>query len=127
MSRVLLDASAILAVLCGEPGRESVARHSPDWAISAVNAAEVAAKLVDGGMPDHEVRTTFDDLALEIIPFGAEAALVSGLMRAATRRKGLSLGDRACLAQGRISGEPVLTTDKAWNGLDLGVEIRVVR
>ena len=37
------------------------------------------------------------------------------------------LGDRACLAQGRISGEPVLTTDRAWNNLDLGVEIRVVR
>ncbi len=127
MSRVLLDASAILAVLRGEPGRESVIGHSPDWAISAVNAAEVVSKLVDGGMPDHEVQTTFDDIALEIIPFDAEAALLSGLMRAATRHKGLSLGDRACLAQGRISGEPVLTTDRAWKTLDLGVEIRVVR
>ncbi|MEN8196879.1 MAG: type II toxin-antitoxin system VapC family toxin [Pseudomonadota bacterium] len=127
MSRVLFDASAILAVLRGEPGRETVAGHASAWAISAVNAAEVAAKLVDGGMPDHEVRTTFDNLALEIIPFDAETALVSGLMRAATRHKGLSLGDRACLAQGRISGEPVLTTDKAWDSLDLGVEIRVVR
>lgn len=127
MSRVLLDASAILAVLRHEPGREKVAAHSPEWAISAVNAAEVTAKLVDGGMPDHEVRTTFDDLALEIIPFDAEAALLSGLMRAATRHKGLSLGDRACLALARISGEPVLTADKAWSGLDLGVEIRMVR
>lgn len=127
MSRVLLDASAILAVLRGEPGRELVVVHSPDWAISAVNAAEVASKLVDGGMPDHEVRTTFDDLALAIIPFDAEAALLSGLMRAATRHKGLSLGDRACLALARISGEPVLTTDRAWSGLDLGVEIKVIR
>ena len=123
----LLDASAVLAVINTEPGGEIVTEALPGAAISAVNYAEVISKLTDYGLTESEVREAANLLGLRVIPFDAEAALVSGLMRAATKHKGLSLGDRACLAQGRISGEPVLTADRAWNGLDLGVEIRVVR
>ena len=123
----LLDASAVLAVINMEPGGEIVTEALPGAAISAVNYAEVISKLTDYGLTENEVREAADSLGIRVIPFDVEAALVSGLMRTATRHKGLSLGDRACLALGRISGEPVLTTDRAWNGLDLGVEIRVVR
>lgn len=123
----LLDSSAVLAVINDEPGGEIVTEAMPGAAISAVNYAEVVSKLTDYGLTENEVREAADSLSLQVIPFDAEAALVSGLMRAATRHKGLSLGDRACLALARISGEPVLTTDKAWGSLDLGVEIRVVR
>ena len=123
----LLDASAVLAVINDEPGGELVTEALPGAAISAVNYAEVVSKLTDFGLTEDEAREAADSLGIPVIPFDSEAALISGLMRAVTRLKGLSLGDRACLAQGRISGEPVLTTDKAWNGLDLGVEIRVVR
>lgn len=123
----LLDASAVLAVINDEPGGEIVTEALSGAAISAVNHAEVISKLTDYGLTENEVREATDSLGIRVIPFDEEAALVSGLMRAATRHKGLSLGDRACLALGRISGEPVLTTDRAWNGLDIGVEIRVVR
>ncbi len=123
----LLDASAVLAVINEEPGGEIVTEALSGAAISAVNYAEVISKLTDYGLTGDEVREAADSLDIPVIPFDAEAALVSGLMRAATRHKGLSLGDRACLAQGRISGEPVLTADRAWNGLDLGVEIRLIR
>ena len=123
----LLDASAVLAVINEEPGGEIVTDALSGAAISAVNYAEVISKLIDYDLTENEVQEAADSLGIRVIPFDSEAALVSGLMRATTRHKGLSLGDRACLAQGRISGEPVLTTDGAWNGLDLGVEIRVVR
>lgn len=123
----LLDASAVLVVINDEPGGEIVTEALSGAAISAVNHAEVISKLTDYGLTENEVREATDSLGIRVIPFDEEAALVSGLMRAATRHKGLSLGDRACLALGRISGEPVLTTDRAWNGLDIGVEIRVVR
>ena len=123
----LLDASAVLAVINEEPGGDIVNDALSGSAISAVNHAEVISKLTDYGLTENEVREATDSLGIRVIPFDEEAALLSGLMRAATRPKGLSLGDRACLAQGRISGEPVLTTDRAWGGLDLGVEIRVVR
>ncbi|MBA3425206.1 MAG: PIN domain-containing protein, partial [Rubrobacter sp.] len=48
MSEVVLDASALLALLNREPGHEEVARIVPDAAISAVNLSEVAAKLAEG-------------------------------------------------------------------------------
>jgi len=38
-----------------------------------------------------------------------------------------SLGDRVCLALARRRGLPVLTTDKPWADLDLGIEVRLIR
>ena len=127
MSRVILDASAVLALLREEPGSAEVKRFAPRWAISAVNAAEVATRMADEDMPLSEIRATFEDLNLEIIPFDAESAFISASLRPATRHKGLSLGDRACLALGSLSELPVLTADRVWSDLDVGVEIRLIR
>jgi PIN domain nuclease of toxin-antitoxin system len=40
---------------------------------------------------------------------------------------GLSFGDRACLALGIYLNQPVITTDRLWGSLNVGIEIRVVR
>ncbi len=127
MSEVVLDASALLALLNREPGHEEVARVVPDAAISAINLSEVAAKLADGGMPEEAIREALEGLALEVHDFGRELAFQTGLLRPITRSRGLSLGDRACLALGRRLDLPVLTTDRTWEGLDVGVEIKLVR
>jgi ribonuclease VapC len=37
------------------------------------------------------------------------------------------LGDRACLALGLHLGRPVITADRVWASLNLGVEIVVIR
>ncbi len=58
--------------------------------------------------------------------FGADAVAAAEL-RIPTMAAGLSLGDRACLALGQRMGLPVLTTDRVWQSLDVGVEIRVIR
>jgi len=127
VSEVVLDASALLALLNREPGHEEVARVVPDAAISAINLSEVAAKLADGGMPEEAIREALEGLALEVHDFGRELAFQTGLLRPITRSRGLSLGDRACLALGRRLDLPVLTTDRTWEGLDVGVEIKLVR
>jgi ribonuclease VapC len=123
----VLDASALLALLNREPGSATVAAHFPQVAISAVNLSEVAAKLVERGMPAEAVRTILEDLDLDIHPFDADAAYATGALRTATRQLGLSLGDRACLALGQRLQRPVLTTDGAWTSLDLGITIRAIR
>jgi PIN domain nuclease of toxin-antitoxin system len=127
VSEVVLDASALLALLNREPGHEEVGRAIPHAAISAVNLSEVAAKLAESGMPGEAVRDALEALALEVHDFGRELAFQAGLLRPLTRSEGLSLGDRACLTLGRQLGLPVLTTDRAWEGLDLGVDVRMVR
>jgi hypothetical protein len=47
---VVLDASALLVVLQGEPGADRVAQALPDAAMSLANLGEVAAKQVDIGL-----------------------------------------------------------------------------
>lgn len=114
---VVLDASAVLALLRRERGWERVADALPGARISAVNLSEVAAKLADAGMPEDAARAALGALTLDVVPFDEEQAWASGQLRVATRSAGLSLGDRACLALGIARGVSVVTMDRAWVGL----------
>lgn len=126
VSSAILDASALLALLNREPGGERVAEALLTGALmSAVNLSEVVAKLADIGMSEGEVREAIEPLGVEVVPFDEAAAVATGLLRGESRRAGLSLGDRACLALGRERTLPVLTADTAWSTLDLGPEVKV--
>lgn len=128
MSSAVLDASAVLALLNGEPGAVRVAAAVQAGAIvSAVNFSEVAAKLLEANMPQGAVEESIRILDLSIASFGTEMAFRAAALREPTRRQGLSLGDRACLALAQAEGVPVLTTDRAWADLALGVVVEVVR
>ncbi|MGE0387439.1 MAG: type II toxin-antitoxin system VapC family toxin [Gammaproteobacteria bacterium] len=129
MIRYVLDASALLAFLWREPGCERVESvlALESVAISAVNVAEVLTKAIDLGLPDEavgELQASFD---FEQVPFDHAAAAHAAAMRRATRHLGLSLGDRACLALASGRGAVALTADRAWIGLDLGVQVECVR
>jgi len=124
---VVLDASALLALLNDEPGGEAVEATIPGAAISTVNLSEVVAKLDEYGMPEEALRSALGSIELEIHPFDLSAAFEAGLLRMATRSLGLSFGDRACLALGQRLDLPVLTTDRNWTELDLGIEVRRIR
>jgi len=64
---------------------------------------------------------------IELVPFTEAHAREPARLRPATRRLGLSLADRACLARGRLHRLPVLTTDRAWRSLRISVRIEVIR
>jgi ribonuclease VapC len=128
MKRGVLDASALLALLNGEPGSEQVASVIADGAaISAINLAEVVTKLSEIGIPEALIHDALDLLGLEIVDFDVEQAYQVGFLRPLTRHAGLSLGDRACLALAKQLGLPALTTDRAWEGLDIGVTVQMIR
>lgn len=124
---VVLDSSAVLAVINGEAGAERVEDALPGGAISAANFSEVLSKLVDKGHDDGEAVAALDALPLTVLPLDAAQARRAGLLRRQTRRLGLSLGDRVCLALAVELRLPVVTADRAWAQLDLGVEVAVVR
>jgi PIN domain nuclease of toxin-antitoxin system len=123
----VLDASAVLAVIQDEAGSERVEPHLRTAAINAVNLAEVVTKLQEHGFTDAEIGEMLQLLDLDVHPFDAPMAIAAGLLRSATRRAGLSLGDRACLAFAIGTRATVLTTDRAWATLDIGVAIECVR
>ncbi|MBA3474833.1 MAG: type II toxin-antitoxin system VapC family toxin [Rubrobacter sp.] len=127
MSEIVFDTSALLALLNREPGHEEVARTIPQAVVSTVNLSEVVAKLVESSMPGEAIREALDGLVLKVHAFERDLAYESGLLRTATRSRGLSLGDRACLALGHRLNLPVLTTDRVWEGLEVGVEVRLAR
>ncbi len=124
---VVLDASAVLAVVNSEPGAEMVQDVWTDGSISAVNYSEVIAKLVDNGIKDADTIGILDALPLTVHDVDITQARQAGLLRRQTRERGLSLGDRTCLALAISLGLPVMTADRAWMALDLGVEVIVVR
>ena len=128
MSKIVLDASAMLAALNHEPGSEKLTPEMlSNAAGSTVNLAEVHTKLVmRGGHPDEAWEDTLSAIR-EPVPFTEEQARIAGGLVAQTRALGLSLGDRACLALGLALNAPVYTTDKSWKNLKLGVRIHVIR
>ena len=127
MSKVVLDASALLALLNAEPGADVVAESIPGAIINAVNLSEVVGKLCTSGMPEEAIRQALQGLDLEVMAFDEEQSYETGLLRAATDNMGLSLGDRACLETARRLGFPALTADKMWQGLSVGTIIRLIR
>ncbi len=101
-SRPVFDASAVLALMQGEPGADKLREVQADAVVNAVNAAEVLAKLVSRGVPAAEAQAAYDALHVETAPFESAMAAIS----ACYVRKGVSLGDRCFLAaaQGHGSG-----------------------
>jgi ribonuclease VapC len=116
-----------VAVLREEPGSAAVEAVLDHAAISAVNLSEVQAKLVERGTASELAWSSLVDLDLEVVDFDASQARVAGDLRLLTRAQGLSLGDRACLALAQALGLPAMSADRAWAGLEVGIEIRTVR
>lgn len=127
--RAVLDASAVLALLFREQGCEMAAQYveSFETCISAVNLTEVLAKQQELHIPEESTIEYLGLLGIDIVAFDSEAAIRTASLRTATKSLGLSLGDRACLALGKMLDCPVLTADRAWSGADLGIEIIVIR
>lgn len=123
MSSLVLDASALIALMKGEPGRDRVVEAIDRSIMSAVNLAEVVTVMLRYGIDAVELRRELGALNLPIVAFDQDLAWSA----ARFVRPGLSFGDRACLALAMARGLPVLTSDRAWSRLDLGVEIKVVR
>ena len=128
MNSIVLDASALLAVLNREPGVEKLTPQLLSAAISStVNLAEVHSKLVSRGIkPDEAWEATISPIR-ESAVFTDEQAKIAGNLIARTSAFGLSLGDRACLALGIALKAPVYTADRSWKNLKLGVRIHLVR
>ena len=127
MSRVVLDASALLVILFEEPGWESVVSYLDDAVMSAVNVAEVQSRLVRGGVAGEEAWESATQLVDDVVAFDLDQARAAGELVRITQPFGLSLGDRACLALAGVLGIPAVTVDRAWAEIRCGTLIHVVR
>ncbi len=110
-----------------EAGAARVAERLGEALISAVNWSEVAERSLSIGLGIGGLREELEDLGLRVAGFDAVHAELAAVLREPTRDAGLSLADRACLALAEDLGVPVVTADRTWAALELGVEIELIR
>lgn len=129
MSEVVLDASALLALLRDEPGCTKVADVIAAARMSSVNYAEVVSHFIHAGMPADQVDAMLSPLPMTIVEADRALATIAGRLRAVTAEAGLSLGDRFCMALAHRDNLPALTADKQWRTVAkaAGVTVDVIR
>lgn len=129
MTSVVLDASALLAMLRAEAGGDKVAEILIGSRMCVVNLAEVTSHFVHNDMPPSEVDAMLHPLPVTLVDVDVELAKLAGHLRAATAKARLSLGDRFCLALARREGLPAWTADRQWASIarQVGVEVVIIR
>jgi len=129
MPSCVIDTSAVFIDLQDERGAEEARKWLRDAAISSVNLHEIVAKAVEKGASPEQAKALVEKLRLSVHAHEADDAIEAGLLRVATKRHGLGLGDRACLALARKLNLPAVTGDKAWSEIadDLSVKVVLVR
>lgn len=127
MTSIILDASALLALIQNENGSEIVEKHLSNAVMSTVNISEVATLLVKLGLPADEIGTMISSLVRRIVPFDLGQAYIAADLIQETKTLGLSFADRACLSLAKQLELPVITADKAWGRLAMDIEIRLLR
>lgn len=124
---MVLDASAILAYVHNETGSEVVGSAIDGGLVSTVNWSEVLQKAIQLDIDTIGMRDDFASIGLQFVAFDIAQAEIAGAIWSQTRHYGLSLADRACLALAMHQQVAVLTTDRAWDHLDLDVDIQMLR
>lgn len=127
MTASVLDSSAVLAWIRDEPGAATVAALITDGIVSTVSWSEIAQKLAQHGAHAGRTLSRLEALGIRTEPFTTIDAIAAASLWPLTRKAGLSLGDRACLALASRRQLPAVTADKAWTHLGLEVKVRVIR
>jgi ribonuclease VapC len=133
MTRYVLDASALLAYLSDEAGASEMEKQlQTATCMSAVNWGEVVSKTSDLGKNPDQLRVLLREPGattgkIRVFPFTLEDAWLLAKLRPVTRKQGLSLGDRACLALALRLTLPVLTADRLWTQFELPIKIKLIR
>lgn len=124
---IVLDASALIALLKKEPGADIVDQHMVEPVMSTVNLAETLTRMAQDGGDAVAIKASLDESPIRFVPVSEEHALAAALLRIPTKPLGLSLGDRMCLALGLEEGLSVLTADRRWKEINIGVDIVLIR
>jgi PIN domain nuclease of toxin-antitoxin system len=129
VTSVVLDASALLALLLDEPGAEKVKPALDGALLGAVNLAEIVSHYAKLGAARSDVEAMLRPLPIRLVPIDAALSYDAGMLRPLTLPGGLSLGDRYCLALAKRQGVPALTAERRWPGIATaaGVTVELIR
>lgn len=121
----VLDASALLALLRNEPGADTVERVLDGSVMSCVNLAEVLQKAEQHAVDVEGLEYDLEALGVGFTPFDTPTARSTAELWSSGR--GLSLGDRACLALAASIDGVALTADRRWADAGVDVQVELIR
>ena len=130
MNKVILDASALLALINNEKGADKVEALIGNIIMSSVNVTEVASKIYDllGDNNEEQCKLSIEPFVHSVIDFDKSLCYMAASLKNQTKNKGLSLGDRACIATALQLDLPVYTADKIWAELDIAnLKLKLIR
>lgn len=127
IAEAVLDSSAILGVLWHERGWEGVARVMRRSLVSVVNEAEVISVLIQRGDAPEKALEAVQSLPYRLVDLDQQLARRAGMLWRDFKKRGLSLGDRCCLALAEREKLPALTSDRRWTELSIGVEVQLFK
>ena len=127
MTSVVLDASAVLAIVNAEPGADLVRASLAGAIMSAVNYSEVLKKTVEHGGASEAAAAFVRGLSIAVIPFDETLGAVSADLYPLTKQYGLSFADRACLALGIQRNCKVLTSERRMALPSLSIKVKLIR
>jgi ribonuclease VapC len=125
VTRVALDASALLAMLLGEPGGEKVRAVLEGALLCTVNLAEIVSHYAKLGASRPDIEAMLQPLPIQVVPVDAALSYEAGMLRPLTLPGGLSLGDRYCLALARREGIAALTAERRWPDIAVAADVTV--
>jgi PIN domain nuclease of toxin-antitoxin system len=127
-NKIVLDASAFLALAQEEKGAEIIKPLLKFTVMSTVNIAESLTALQRSNIEPDDAMNLINDIISCIIPFDLDQAAEAARLNQLVKHKGLSLGDRACIAVGIKLEIPIYTADKAWAELNIDkANIKLIR
>ena len=122
---VVVDASLVLAWLQDEAGSDEAEPLLMEGLIGAANWSEVLQKARQHGVRAGVVARLLASFGLQVVDVTADDGQIAAeLWRAGTC---LSLGDRLCLALGLRLRLDVATADGAWEAIDGGPPVILIR
>jgi ribonuclease VapC len=124
---IVVDASALMALLLGEPGSDAVAERISESAISAVNLAEVLARMSREQISPRTLIAKLAALGLTVVDFDQAQAVFAGEIREHARAQGVGLADCCCMALALHQAWPVLTADRTWTKLGFDIDVHLIR
>ena len=89
---MLLDASALLAVLQKEPGYQLVSEVMETGSISSCNLSEVVTKLIKWEVPMDEASYTLKSFELEVLSVDENIALLAGSLISVYKQLWIRIG-----------------------------------
>ncbi|MEK0085275.1 PIN domain-containing protein [Benzoatithermus flavus] len=126
---MVIDSSALIALLMHEPGWERVMAAVTAAVAPTTILSELVGYFAKNDLDLAELRSSLRELDLDFVALDHETAWLAGEMEPATRAAGLSLADRSCLALARRLDRVALTGDRTWIRVarDLGIEVELFR